>query len=63
MNVTKEKLEEIFKVYEDKKNNNPNTIKTSEIGTHVTTQQNLSDPPDCSQPNRKSCSLKRGSIP
>lgn len=29
MNVTKEKLEEIFKVYEDKKNSNPNTIKTT----------------------------------
>jgi hypothetical protein len=27
--VTKEKLEEIFKVYEDKKSNAPNTIKTS----------------------------------
>jgi hypothetical protein len=33
MSVTKEKFEEIFKVYEDKKNNNANTIKTSEIGT------------------------------
>jgi hypothetical protein len=29
MSVTKEKLEEIFKVYEDKKNNNANTIKTT----------------------------------
>ncbi len=29
MSVTKEKLEEIFKVYEDKRNNNPGTIKTS----------------------------------
>jgi hypothetical protein len=37
MSVTKEKLEEIFKVYEDKKNNTPNTIKTSEIGTFPVT--------------------------
>lgn len=36
MNVTKEKLEEIFKVYEDKKNNTPNTIKTTELGTCLT---------------------------
>lgn len=33
--VTKEKLEQIFKVYEDRKNNNPNTIRTSEVGTQT----------------------------
>jgi hypothetical protein len=34
MSVTKEKLEEIFKVYEDKKSVNASTIKTSEVGTY-----------------------------
>lgn len=45
MNVTNEKLEEIYKVYDEKRNNR---IPTVEIGTHHTNKQNLFDQPGCS---------------
>ena len=54
MSVTKEKLEEIFKVYEDKKNSNPHTIKTNEICKDVITQQSSFDQRDYFPQRRKS---------
>jgi hypothetical protein len=59
MNVTREKLEEIFKVYEDKKNNNPNTIKTSEMGMHSLIQQNSSGQLGCFHQRRISPNSKK----
>lgn len=63
MNVTKEKLEEIFKVYEDKKSNNPNTIKTADVGTCPLTQPNSSGLPVSSPLRRKSSNWRKESTP
>ncbi len=62
MSVTKQKLEEIFKVYEDKKNHNPNTIKTTQIGPLFIIQQNQSDLQDYFHPKRKQLSFKKKQI-